>query len=345
MNVSGAVVVVGLGLLGGSVARTLAAGGHRVVGVDPSPATRAAARACGIAAVADATGIAGASGPGGGPVGAPSVVVLAVPLRAMGTAAAAVAPLVGAGTVLTDVGSVKAAVRAAVDAAGLGERYVGAHPMAGTERSGFEASSADLLPGARWAVTVAPGTRPDALATVLDLVTGPLGGTVTLLDDAAHDRAVALVSHVPHVLATELLGLVARSGSAGPALALAAGSFRDGTRVARTDPRRTEAMVVQNASAVAPLLREAADALSALAQRLERGAAVAGFFDAPDPVREALDRGSVVPGPRAGTPPGRELLGAPGWRERLLGAGAAGAVVVGVEEGPAGTTVLQHVRA
>src|SRR5690606_31933805 len=94
-----------------------------------------------------------------------------------------------------------------------------------------------------------------------------------------HDEAVALVSHVPHVVASELLRLVGGSDHADLALALAAGSFRDVTRVAGTHPRRTEAMVTDNAAAVAPALRRAAADLVALAERLEAGEPAGSFFD------------------------------------------------------------------
>jgi prephenate dehydrogenase len=212
---------------------------------------------------------------------------------------------------------------------GLGGRYVGAHPMAGTERSGFDASGADLLPGAPWAVTVAPGTHADHLLRVLALVTGPLAGRARVVTDTAHDEAVALVSHVPHVLATELLNLVAAGAGRPLALGLAAGSFRDGTRVARTDPRRTEAMVAGNAAAVARALRAAARDLDAVADALEApgaDAALDAFFDAADPVRELV----AGPGAPSAVTVTIDLTG-PGWRERLADLGAAGAVVERVD--------------
>jgi len=278
--------VVGLGLIGGSVARSLVARRVPVVATDPSAVTRAAASAAGIAVADDVAALA---------TNRPDVVVLAVPLRAMravaGELAATLSENPGWDPTVTDVGSVKGAVRRAVEAAGLGDRYVGAHPMAGTERSGFEASTERLLAGARWAVTIEPAgsetTDPARLEQVLRLVTGALGGTAVVLTDDVHDEAAALISHVPHVLATELLSLVAGGPVRDVALGLAAGSFRDGTRVALSDPRRTEAMVTENASWVAPALRLAARDLEALADALESNAPVHDFFDRPAAVREA----------------------------------------------------------
>ncbi|BDZ40941.1 prephenate dehydrogenase [Paraoerskovia sediminicola] len=332
------VAVVGLGLVGGSVARRLVDQGLDVVGVDPSAATRTAAAAVGVRCAGSIGDLAVECGWSAGEV--PDVVVVAVPLRAMAETARELASALGVGAtrggvVLTDVGSVKAPVREAFAAAGLAGSYVGAHPMAGTEQSGFAASSAQMLAGARWAVTVDPATDAQRLQTLLRLVTGPLGGSAVLLSDADHDRATALVSHVPHVLATELLRLVGRSPVRDVALGLAAGSFRDGTRVGRTDPRRTEAMVRDNANDVAPLLREVARDLAVLAGRLERGEDIAAVFDEPAPVRETLARGGDGGGDDVDAAGAAGAVGSAGhgddWRARLLAEAAAGAVVVGVD--------------
>ena len=139
-----------------------------------------------------------------------------------------------------------------------------------------------------------------------------------------HDAAVALVSHVPHVVASELLRLVGGSEVGELALSLAAGSFRVGTRVAGTHPRRTEAMVVDNAAAVARALRRAAGDLAALAHALAAGAPVGEFFDAAAAVRER----SGPPAP--GGPVAVVALDGGGWREDVLTA-TRSALVVGVD--------------
>lgn len=286
------VAVLGLGLIGGSLARALLAGrrttGTDVVGWDLDPTTRVAAQQAGVATVDDPAEI-----------GDVDLVVLAVPLRAMARIAAVVAPAVGAGTTVTDVGSVKAPVRAAVAAAGLGEQYVGAHPMAGTEHVGFAASSPTLLAGATWAVTPAAdaATPPPAgnhLARVLALVDA-VGGTPLLLTDDVHDEATALISHVPHVVATGLLSNLVDSEVRDVALALSAGSFRDGTRVGRTDPRRTQAMVEDNGAQVAVVVRAMAADLVSLADDLEAGRPTDWFFDRPEPVRALLREATSSP--------------------------------------------------
>jgi prephenate dehydrogenase len=340
---SGPVGIVGLGLIGGSLARALQAAGVPVVATDPSSAEEA--RAAGLSVADDVAGLA---------LHRPEIVVLAAPLRAMRTVAAELAEALagepGWDPTVTDVGSVKAPVREAVADAGLGDRYVGAHPMSGTERSGFESSSAELMQGIPWAVTCrvgdadtgVAGTDPDRLERVLRLVTGPLGGTAAVLTDKLHDEAVALVSHVPHVLATQLLGVVASAPVRDLALGLAAGSFRDGTRVGLTDPRRTEAMVTENGAWVAPVLRLAARDLERLADALDSNAPTHWFFDRPDPVRERLGRpgGTRV----TGLHPGDSGIGADvgsdvevvpltgDWPGELVARCARGAVVIGFDE-------------
>lgn len=277
--------VVSLGLIGGSVARRLAAHGLEVHAWNPSLPALEAAAADGIVPATTVAELCAAE---------PDVLVLAPPLRAMADVAREVAAHVRGSTVVTDAGSVKGAVARVVRAAGLASRFVGAHPMAGTERAGYAASDPALLDGARWALTLEDDTRLDAFLRVAALVTGPLGGVVRVTTPAVHDAAVALVSHVPHVVASELLRLVGGSDVTDLALALAAGSFRDGTRVAGTHPRRTEAMVTDNATAVAPVLRRAAADLAALADALEAGEPVGEFFDEAAAVRA----GARVAGPQ-----------------------------------------------
>lgn len=276
--------IVSLGLIGGSVARKLAGQGIEVHAWNPSTPALEAAAADGIVPASSIAQLCAAE---------PDVLVLASPLRAMADVAREVAAHVRGATVVMDAGSVKGAVARVVRDAGLGSRFVGAHPMAGTEQAGYAASDPTLLDGARWALTLEDGTQLEAFLRVAALVTGPLGGVARVTTPDVHDTAVALVSHVPHVVASELLRLVGGSDVTDLALALAAGSFRDGTRVAGTHPRRTEAMVTENAAAVAPVLRRAAADLAALADALDAGSSVGEFFDEAADVRA----GAVVAGP------------------------------------------------
>ncbi|MCL1898999.1 MAG: prephenate dehydrogenase/arogenate dehydrogenase family protein [Promicromonosporaceae bacterium] len=269
------VAVLGLGLIGGSLLRQLHAAGVAAAGWAHREETAAVARAAGLAASTDlAQAVTGAD-----------LVILAVPLRHMRDVAAQFAAhlaLTDDATVI-DVGSVKVPVHAALNAVGLGHHFVGAHPMAGNEHSGFSASSAALLVGAPWAVT-SPAS-PARLGAVVDFIGQVLDGHAIVLDEHAHDEIQALISGLPHVLAVSLLNQVAASQLQDTALRLAAGSFQDGTRVARTDPDRTAAMITQNSAAVAAALRRTIAELTDLASRLEGGLEVDGFFHRADSLR------------------------------------------------------------
>jgi prephenate dehydrogenase len=247
------VAVIGLGLIGGSVLRALARQGHALLGHDADPAVRATARTAAARTPAGARWqVAGALRDA---VAGADLVVLAVPLPAVGGVLDDLVDLGYAGLV-TDVTSVKGPVRA------LAERrlrrgharlagYVGGHPMAGRETSGFDASDPDLFTGCVWVLCLEPDATPlpDWLL-LADLVTG-LGARAVPATADEHDRAVAAVSHVPHLLAAAL----AATAAADPlAATLAAGSFRDGTRVAASPPALVAAMCGGNAPAVGPAL-------------------------------------------------------------------------------------------
>jgi prephenate dehydrogenase len=224
--------VVGLGQLGGSLAAALVAAGREVSGWDVDPAAREAAAARGVRVTRELGG----------------VVVLAVPLPAMAGALDGLD--VDPEATVTDLGSVKVPVLASVGAA-LGGRFVGGHPMAGTERSGHGATDPGLFRGARWALCLEPGTDLRRWLRAAEVALDA-GAEVVPVTAAEHDDAVAAVSHVPHLLAA---ALAAAAGEAGPlALALAAGSFRDGTRVAGSDPAFVTAMVEGNAGPTAAAL-------------------------------------------------------------------------------------------
>jgi prephenate dehydrogenase len=273
------VAVVGLGQLGGSLAAALAAGGRTVAGWDVDPAARAAAEARGTRITRQLAG----------------VVVLAVPLGAM---AGALDDLdVAPDATITDLGSVKQPVAAALGARFPG-RYVGGHPMCGTERSGFAAADPGLFTGARWAVCLDEGTELPRWLRVAELAMA-VGAEVVPATSAEHDAAVAAISHVPHLLAAALAaaaGEAGEAGEAGPlALALAAGSFRDGTRVAGSDPAFVSAMVEGNAAAV----RTALDRVLAQLDRpwpelIAAGHAVRARPDRRRPVRVPLERAALL---------------------------------------------------
>lgn len=318
--------VVSLGLIGGSIARRLSDHGHEVVAWNPSPGVLEDARAYGIDSADSIADLCAQE---------PDVLILANPLRAMPSVIEQVAAAVRPRTVVTDVGSVKAPIAALVRSAGLSAQFVGAHPMAGKELSGFAAADPGLLSGTHWALALEHDTDAQHFLRIADLITAALGGVAHAVDPRVHDEAVALISHVPHVLATELLNLVARTPVRDLAISLAAGSFRDGTRVAHTDPRRTEAMVVENATWVAPALRVVIRDLELLAEQLESNAPVAEFFDSADELR-AVGPGAQPSGMGA---PRIIDLGIENWRDLVQEAASAGARITAADEAAGTLTV------
>lgn len=218
------VVIVGLGLIGGSLALALRRAGWRVTGADRSRRAVAESLRRGVVRQGGLS-LAGA-------VRGARLVVLCVPPRAIGPVLAAVSPAVTGEAVVTDVCGVKRTVltlarRRLVSPA----RFVGAHPMAGSERSGIAAASPNLFRGRVCAITPVAGTRPEAVREV-ERMWRATGARPVRMSPAAHDRAVAVASHLPHLLAFAL----ARAARPGLVRRLAAGSFRDATRVARSDP-------------------------------------------------------------------------------------------------------------
>jgi prephenate dehydrogenase len=226
------VAVVGLGQLGGSLAAALVAAGRTVSGWDLDPAARDAAQARGVRITREVAG----------------VVVLAVPLPVMSAALDELS--VDPQSTVTDLGSIKQPVLDSVGSVHA-ERFVAGHPMCGTERSGYAAVDPGLFTGTRWALCLEPGTDLRRWLRVAEIALA-VGAEVVPTTAAEHDDAVAAISHVPHLLAA---ALAAAAGEAGPlARALAAGSFRDGTRVAGSDPAFVTAMVEGNAGPTAAAL-------------------------------------------------------------------------------------------
>jgi prephenate dehydrogenase len=140
--------------------------------------------------------------------------------------------------------------------------------MAGNEHSGFEASDPALYDGALWAVTIDAETEYWRFLAVARFITNGLDNELIVLDDATHDRAAALISHMPHAVATAMINELCASPERNIATALAAGSWRDMTRVALTDPNRTRAMIDEDRANVETLLRSMAARLLAFADDL-----------------------------------------------------------------------------
>ncbi|WP_045747218.1 prephenate dehydrogenase [Actinoplanes rectilineatus] len=271
--------VIGLGLIGGSLLRASAAAGHETTGFDVDPATREAARAAGHR-VAETVGAA---------VEGADVTVVGVPLTVLHEV---LPELAGHDGLVTDVTSVKGPVRDLMAKHGI-RRFVGGHPMAGKETSGFAASDPDLFTGCAWVLCLEPhGTDLGDWLTLARLFTG-MGARVVPVTADEHDDAVAGISHVPHLVAAALAAPIAADPLAG---ALAAGSFRDGTRVAATRAALTAAMCGGNASAVHRRLRSIIDDLTVMADALSTGDPVPALIPHLKPGERARKAWPAAPG-------------------------------------------------
>lgn len=229
--------VVGLGLIGGSIGRALRRAGWHVSGTDRDGAVEG--RALEVGAIDEI-----------GPDPAAAVTFVATPVGAV--AAAAREALAGTEGVVSDVGGVKSGIVAAVDH----PRFIGGHPMAGSELEGIEGSDPDLFVGAAWVLTPTESTDPAAYSFLHAVVAG-LGADVVAVDAARHDAIVAVVSHVPHLTAAALMGVAAgHAEQQGALLRLAAGGFRDMTRIAAGHPGIWPDVCADNAPAITAVIDE-----------------------------------------------------------------------------------------
>lgn len=271
------VAIVGLGLIGGSLALAARGAGifGRVVGVGRNRANLDTGLERG--AIDEAS-----DDPAGGVVGA-DLVVLGVPVASMASVVRAMLPGLGAGAIVTDVGSVKGPLVAELDELlEGGARFVGGHPIAGTERSGMAAAFDELFAGRCCVLTPTARTDAAALARVRALWEG-VGMRVVEMDAARHDRVLAMVSHLPHVVAYALAGEIDACEAAGEELVpFSAGGLKDFTRVAASDPALWRDIFTMNRDEVAAGIRAYRKRLERLEQLIRDGRG--------DELRDELDR-------------------------------------------------------
>lgn len=262
----GRVTIVGLGLIGSSVARAIKAKLPDVVvtGHDADRDVRTEAQALGFCDAVSNDAAAAVEGA--------DLVILAVPVGRMADAAAAIAPGLSAHAIISDVGSSKAGVGAALRAALPGHVVVPAHPVAGTENSGPAAGFATLFDG-RWCiVTPAPDAPADAVAVVTGLWQA-LGAKVETMDAAHHDMVLAVTSHLPHLIAYTIVGTASEleEVTESEVIKYSAGGFRDFTRIAASDPVMWRDVFLANRDAVLATLQRFNEDLTALQQAIRRG--------------------------------------------------------------------------
>lgn len=259
--------VIGLGLIGGSLARDLIAAGVRVLGYDRDAETARGAAERGVEALASASSA---------EMRAAELVVLAVPVTAASVLLGELAAVLGPQAVITDLGSTKRSVVEAAERVGLGQRFVGSHPLAGDHRSGWGAAREGLFAGAPVYLCRTGSTSEEAIRRVRALWLA-LGARPEEMAADEHDRQVAWTSHLPQVAASALASALASHGwrpdQLGP-------GGRDATRLAASSPEIWSAIATDNADLIEAALAALEDRLSTFREllRARDPAALESFF-------------------------------------------------------------------
>lgn len=260
------VSIIGLGLIGSSVARAIKANmpDVRVTGFDADPEVRERSRELGFCDdVADTAGTA---------VIDAGLVILCVPVGAMGTVAASISDDLPADAMVSDVGSCKQSVAEALAAALPQATIIPAHPVAGTEKSGPDAGFATLFKG-RWCILTPPANASEAAVEALSGFWQRLGADVEIMDARHHDLVLAVTSHLPHLIAYTIVGTAddLEEVTQSEVIKYSAGGFRDFTRIAASDPVMWRDVFLNNKEAVLEMLQRFSEDLTALQRAIRYG--------------------------------------------------------------------------
>lgn len=283
----GAIAIVGVGLIGGSLGMAARKKGlaRRVIGIGRSEAKLMRAKILG--AVDEYTldlehGARDAD-----------LVIICTPVRTVAPTLARMAANLKKGAIITDVGSTKREiVREASRVTPSGRSFVGGHPMAGSEQAGVERARADLFQDATYVITNTDETDLEALGKLTGFAEA-LGARVEVMSPEEHDAAVAIISHLPHAMSAALLHLAADAQrQSGKIFRLAAGSFRDLTRISDSPPEIWSDICATNPDFIMESVKGLREMLDAFAAALEArdDAAVQKFFEAAREIREAYQR-------------------------------------------------------
>ena len=260
------VTIVGLGLIGSSIARAVRAAMPtvRLTGHDADPAVRERARTLDLADdIADTAGAA---------VTDADLVILCVPVGAMRTVAEAIAADLPADCIVSDVGSSKGSVAAAFAEMLPGVTVVPAHPVAGTERSGPDAGFATLF-HKRWCILTPAGDADPAAVMRVSSFWEKLGADVEIMDARHHDLVLAVTSHLPHLIAYTIVGTASdlEEVTESEVIKYSAGGFRDFTRIAASDPTMWRDVFLSNKDAVLEMLQRFSEDLTVLQRAIRWG--------------------------------------------------------------------------
>ena len=281
---------IGLGLIGGSIARALKKNREdiRILACDPNPQTRSLALS---QLVADEA----LEAPGEALFDC-DFVFLCAPVSCNGENLEKILPYLKESCILTDVGSVKTPIYRQVQSMGLTDRFIGGHPMTGSERVGFANSKASLLENAYYIMTPAPDVPEQKVEQFRQLVLST-GAILLQIDCERHDYVTAAVSHLPHIIASSLVNLVKGHDDNGLMKAIAAGGFKDITRIASSSPVMWQQICLTNTDNIRSLLQDYIDALETVKGELDRRDAdsLYGFFDGARLYRESFVDASSGP--------------------------------------------------
>jgi cyclohexadieny/prephenate dehydrogenase len=260
------ITIIGLGLIGSSIARGVRAymPTARVTGFDADPDVRAIADRIDLCDdIADTAGSA---------VIDADLVILCVPVGAMGAAAEAIADDLAADAIVTDVGGSKASVLAALRAALPKAMIVPGHPVAGTEHCGPESGFASLFKG-RWCILTPDDATPETAAERVKAFWEGLGANVECMTPQHHDLVLAVTSHVPHLIAYTIVGTASdlEEVTRSEVIKYSAGGFRDFTRIAASDPTMWRDVFLNNREAVLEILQRLTEDLTALQRAIRWG--------------------------------------------------------------------------
>ena len=260
------VAIIGLGLLGCSIGLDVAEHLPGVVttGYDADPAVRRRAAERGLAGTIRESAVEAVAGA--------DLVILCVPVGAMGDVAREIAPALLPGALVSDVGSTKQSIAAALAEALPGHPVIPAHPVAGTEHSGPDAGFATLFHH-RWCILTPPPCADPDLVTRLAEFWRALGSTVEVMDAEHHDLVLAVTSHIPHLIAYTIVGTASdlEDVTRGEVIKYSAGGFRDFTRIAASDPTMWRDVFLHNREAVLEMLGKLTDDLAGMRRAIEAG--------------------------------------------------------------------------
>jgi cyclohexadieny/prephenate dehydrogenase len=288
--------LIGMGLIGSSLARVCRRKGlaREIIATDSSSAVRARVTELALADRVVETAAAA--------VEAADLVIFCAHVGAMGAIARDIAPYLEPGAIVSDVGSVKASIiKAVAPHLPATVSFIPAHPVAGTEQSGPDAGFSTLFLN-RWTILTPPeGTAPKAVAKLASFWTGA-GAYVEIMQPAHHDLVLAITSHVPHLIAYNIVGTAAdlEEVTRSEVIKFSAGGFRDFTRIAASDPTMWRDIFLNNKDAVLEMLGRFNEDLSAL-QRMIRNGDAEGLFDLFTRTR-AIRRGIIEQGQETAAP-------------------------------------------